>query len=140
MCCCKTQNLFFSFNPSHKDQKLLVLAGISTRQDAHTAWEPSHLPGRREGGRKKTGLQGAAIAAHASGGTWTLQTAQQQLFFKQLPSRMPFFFGLWQTLPSWAGACQARLLCLLVSKREAKARAESFTELLRESSLCELMS
>lgn len=139
----KASFFFFSFNPSHKDQNLLVPAGTNTKQDAHTAWEPSHLPRRREGGKKKKTNRTAGSSYHCPrfGGTWTSETAQQQLFFKQLPRQMPFFFGLfWQTLPSWAGACQARLLCLLASKREAKARAESFPELLRESNLCELMS
>lgn len=93
--------------------------------------------------RKKKTNRTAGSSYHCPrfGGTWTSETAQQQLFFKQLPRQMPFFFGLfWQTLPSWVGACQAQLLCLLVSKWEAKARAGSFPELLRESNLCELMS
>lgn len=53
----KASFFFFSFNPSHKDQNLLVPAGTNTKQDAHTAWEPSHLPRRREGGKKEKNKQ-----------------------------------------------------------------------------------
>lgn len=136
---------FFSFYPSHKDQNLLVLAGTSTRQDAHTAWEPSHLPSRREGGKKKTKNKQDCREQLSLPSTlrWHLDFRDSTTTtFLQAASQTDAIL-LWPVLAdtSQLGRSVSSTASLLACEQMgSQSQGRKFYELLRESNLLELMS